>query len=52
MDNVVLLPHLGSASFDTRTGMAVTACTNMAMMLAGKRPPNIINPEVYSDIRI
>jgi len=51
MDNVVLLPHLGSASFDTRTGMAVTACKNMAMMLAGKRPPNIINPEVYSNIK-
>ncbi len=50
MDNVVLLPHLGSASFDTRTGMAVTACTNMAMMLAGKRPPNIVNPEVLNDI--
>lgn len=50
MDNVVLLPHLGSASFDTRTGMAVTACTNMAMMLAGKRPPNIINPEVLNDV--
>lgn len=48
LDNVVLLPHLGSASRETRTGMAVTACKNMALMLGGKRPPNIVNPEVYS----
>ena len=47
MNNVVLLPHLGSASFDTRTGMAVTACRNMAFMLNGKMPPNIVNPGVY-----
>jgi len=47
LDNVVLLPHLGSASLETRTGMAVTACRNMAFMLRGDVPPNILNPEVY-----
>ena len=47
MDNVVLLPHLGSASLNTRRGMAVTACRNMAYMLKGEMPPNIVNPGVY-----
>ena len=47
MENVVLLPHLGSASLDTRTGMAITAARNMAFMLRGEIPPNIVNPEVY-----
>ena len=49
MENVVLLPHLGSASLDTRTGMAVTAARNMAFMLRGEIPPNIVNPEVYEN---
>ena len=47
MDNVVLLPHLGSASLGTRTNMAITACRNMLEMLNGGIPPNIVNPTVY-----
>lgn len=46
MDNVVLLPHLGSASLSTRTNMAITTCRNMQAMLNGVRPPNVVNPEV------
>ncbi|MEE9410470.1 MAG: NAD(P)-dependent oxidoreductase, partial [Candidatus Heimdallarchaeota archaeon] len=45
--NVVLLPHIGSASLETRTKMAIIAAENMVEALQGKRPRNIINPEIY-----
>lgn len=47
LENVVLLPHIGSATDDTRGQMAVVAAKNAIAMLRGKRPKNIINPEVY-----
>ncbi|MDR3555795.1 MAG: NAD(P)-dependent oxidoreductase [Syntrophobacteraceae bacterium] len=43
LDNVVLLPHVGSATIETRTRMAGMACDNLLAGLAGKRPPNCIN---------
>ncbi len=43
LDNVVLLPHMGSATIETRTRMAEMACENLLAGLAGKRPPNCIN---------
>jgi glyoxylate reductase len=43
--NVVLAPHLGSASLETRTKMACMAAENIAAFFAGKQPPNIVNPE-------
>lgn len=46
MENVVLLPHIASASLKTRTLMAVMASENIVAYNAGKRPPNILNPEV------
>lgn len=46
MDNVVLLPHIGSASFETRTKMAEMAVTNLVNFLSGKKPLSIVNPEV------
>jgi lactate dehydrogenase-like 2-hydroxyacid dehydrogenase len=45
-DNVVLAPHLGSASIETRTRMAMIAAGNVIAMFQGKRPPTILNPEV------
>jgi len=48
LPNVVLLPHLGSATVGTRTRMATLAATNIVAMLRGERPPNIVNPEVLS----
>jgi glyoxylate reductase len=45
-DNVVLAPHLGSASIETRTKMAMIAAENAIAMFAGQRPPTILNPEV------
>jgi len=43
----VLLPHVGSASFATRLAMARLATTAAAEVLAGRRPPNTVNPEVF-----
>lgn len=45
-DNVVLAPHLGSASIETRTKMAMIAVENAIALFAGQRPPTILNPEV------
>jgi len=47
LDNVVLLPHIGSETLDTRGQMAVLAVKNALAMLQGKRPKNIVNPEVF-----
>jgi glyoxylate reductase len=44
-DNVVLAPHLGSASVETRTRMASIAVENAIAFFSGKRPPTILNPE-------
>jgi glyoxylate reductase len=46
-DNVVLLPHLASASRETRDKMATMAATNALAFLKGERAPNTVNPEVY-----
>ena len=43
--NVVLAPHLASASLETRTKMACIAATNVRDFFDGKRPANILNPE-------
>jgi len=45
-ENVVLAPHLGSASVETRTRMAMIAVENVIALFSGKRPPTILNPEV------
>jgi glyoxylate reductase len=44
--NVVLAPHLASASIETRTKMAVMAATNVVSLFKGQMPPNMINPAV------
>ena len=46
LSNVVLTPHLGSAVLEVRTAMAETVVDNIAAILAGRQPPNIVNPEV------
>lgn len=45
MKNVVLEPHIGSASVETRTKMAVMAAENAVALLKGQRPPNALNPD-------
>ena len=42
MPNVVLLPHLGSATLEARQAMANTACINCLAILEGSRPPNLV----------
>ena len=47
--NVVLTPHIASASIETRTKMACMAAENVVALFSGKRPPNILNPEVLGE---
>ncbi len=47
LDNVVLAPHIASASLDTRNSMALTAAENILAALEGKRAPDCVNPEAY-----
>ena len=44
--NVVLAPHLASASVETRTKMAVMAANNVVAIFKGQMPPNMLNPTV------
>jgi len=46
LENVVLMPHIGSASVETRTKMATMAVENCVAALTGKKPPNLVNPEI------
>ncbi|MEE8436471.1 MAG: D-glycerate dehydrogenase [bacterium] len=48
LDNVVLLPHLGSATLQTREAMGTVVAENIIAVIEGRRPPNICNPEIYS----
>jgi glyoxylate reductase len=48
MPNVVLTPHLGSAVVETREAIANVVVDNIAALVAGRRPPNCWNPEIYS----
>ncbi|MEN3184124.1 MAG: glyoxylate reductase [Atribacterota bacterium] len=48
LDNVVLAPHIGSASYATRTKMAIMAAENLVRALRGEIPPNLVNPEVVN----
>ena len=43
LDHVVLLPHVGSATIETRTRMGLLAAANLLAGLRGERPPNCLN---------
>ena len=45
LDNVVLMPHIGSSTEATRRAMAMTAARNLVAALTGGKPPNLLNPE-------
>jgi glyoxylate reductase len=51
LDNIVMTPHIASASIDTRTAMAVMAATNLVAVLKGEAPPNPVNPEVVNYLK-
>ena len=48
LENVVLAPHLGSATIGTRTKMGNMAVENCLMACSGQRPTNLVNPEIYN----
>ncbi len=45
-DNVVLAPHLGSATVETRTKMALLVADNLIAFARGEIPPTLVNKEV------
>ncbi len=47
LDNVVLAPHIASASVATRRRMSTLAAENVVAALTGKRPPSLLNPELW-----
>lgn len=46
--NVVMLPHIGSATIETRSKMAFMAVENAISIIEGKKPHSIVNPEVLT----
>ena len=49
LENVVLTPHVGSASRATRIRTATTAAENCIAALQGHRPPNLVNAEAWRE---
>jgi len=47
LDNIIIAPHIASASFQTRNKMATMAAENLIAGLKGTRLPNCVNPQVY-----
>jgi glyoxylate reductase len=45
LDNVILLPHLGSATFERRVGMGECVLINIKSFVDGHKPPNRVLPE-------
>jgi lactate dehydrogenase-like 2-hydroxyacid dehydrogenase len=45
LPNTFLLPHLGSATVETRTRMGMIALDNLDAVLAGNVPPNVLVPD-------
>jgi glyoxylate reductase len=47
LPQAVLAPHIGSATVDTRLKMCMMAAENALAALEGRRPPNLVNPELW-----
>jgi glyoxylate reductase len=52
LPNVILTPHMGSAARETREEMAMRTVKNIERFLAGERPYDVLNPEVYGEAAI
>ena len=48
LDNIILTPHTASATDEARDAMAVMAAKNVLAAVAGRKPPQIVNKEVYA----
>jgi glyoxylate reductase len=46
-EHLVLTPHIGSASIETRRAMSMMAAQNIIEFFAGNRPPNMVNSDVF-----
>lgn len=51
LKNVVLSPHIASASEPTRKAMAMTAAKNLVAALSGDTPPNLLNPDFKKNLK-
>ena len=47
--NVILTPHIGSATVEAREAMSLAVVDNLRAMIAGERAPGVVNPEVYGE---
>src|SRR6266508_4500233 len=47
LDNVTIVPHLGTATVETRVAMGMTAADNLLAVLDGRRPPHLLNPDAW-----
>ena len=52
LDNVIVIPHLGSATIDTRTAMGLEAADNILARLRGEPLLTCVNPEALDNHRI
>jgi lactate dehydrogenase-like 2-hydroxyacid dehydrogenase len=48
LDNIAMIPHIGSATRATRMKMNLLAVKNLVSALSGKRPPCLLNPEAWA----
>lgn len=46
LDNVVVAPHISSASLETRARMSEIVADNLVAFFEGRKPPNLVNPDV------
>jgi glyoxylate reductase len=46
LENVVVAPHISSASYETRSKMAEMVAENLSAFFKGEKPPNLVNPDV------
>lgn len=49
MENVVTLPHISSATYETRYNMSMTAASNLVVALKGETPANLLNKPIITN---
>ena len=51
MDNVILTPHMGSATWESRREMSTLCARNIVAMVNNQQPPDLVNPETWPKAR-
>ncbi len=49
LDNVILAPHNGGATWDVRGRKAMSVARGMVQMMRGERPPSLLNPQIFAE---